>query len=64
MVNQILFLNVHLFNFFDVHISRKTVAIYLEWQVGLECGKSKYLNLYQTGTKCNHQIAIYYLGQW
>lgn len=46
-----------------MHISRQMAALYLELQVGFECGKSKYLNLYQIATKFNHKIDNYYSGQ-
>lgn len=46
-----------------MHIRRQTAALYLELQVGFEYGKSKYLNLYQIGTKFNYKIDNYYSGQ-
>lgn len=46
-----------------MHISRQTVALYLELHVGFECNKRKCLNLHQIGAEFNHKIDNYYLGQ-
>lgn len=46
-----------------MHISRQTVALYLELHVGFECNKRKCLNLHQIGAEFNHKIDNYYSGQ-
>lgn len=46
-----------------MHISRQTVALYLELHVGIECDKPKCLNLHQIGAEFNPKIDNYYLSQ-
>lgn len=46
-----------------MHISRQTVALYLELHVGIECDKPKCLNLHQIGAEFNPKIDNHYLSQ-